>query len=187
MSVGCFSIASMFDLEALAAVDPQAGEAALIERIAELERVKSAAAAGQAGRPQRWTKCAAADEAAAGVPLVERGRGVASEIALARRDSPARGGRHLGFAKALVHEMPHTLAALECGALSEWRATLIVRESACLDVEDRRVLDAELCAEVSNSRRMGDARVAAAAKEIAYRLDPRAVVDHAAEPRPSAR
>ena len=42
--------------------------------------------------------------------------------------------------KALVHEMPHTLAALECGALSEWRATLIVRESACLDVEDRRVL-----------------------------------------------
>ena len=34
--------------------------------------------------------------------------------------------------------MPHTLAALERGALSEWRATLIVRESACLDVEDRR-------------------------------------------------
>src|SRR5437867_13219734 len=32
------------------------------------------------------------------------------------------GGRHLGFAKALVHEMPHTLAALECGALSEWRS-----------------------------------------------------------------
>ena len=49
------------------------------------------------------------------------------EVALARRDSPARGGRHLGFAKALVHEMPHTLAALECGPLSEWRATLIVR------------------------------------------------------------
>jgi hypothetical protein len=30
---------------------------------------------------------------------------------LARRDSLARGGHHLGFAKALVHEMPHTLAA----------------------------------------------------------------------------
>ena len=38
----------MFDLEALAAVDPHADEAALIERIAWLERVKSAAAAGQA-------------------------------------------------------------------------------------------------------------------------------------------
>ena len=29
---------------------------------------------------------------------------MASEVALARRDSPARGGRHLGFAKALVYQ-----------------------------------------------------------------------------------
>ena len=92
-----------------------------------------------------------------------------------------RGGRHLGFAKALVHEMPHTLAALECGALSEWRATLIVRESACLDVEDRRRLDADLCADVTKLDGMGDARVAAAAKEIACRLDVQAVVDRAAK------
>ena len=181
MSVGCFSIASMFDLEALAAVDPHTDEAALIEQIAELERVKSAAAAGQARAAAALDERRRADEAAAGVPARQRGRGLASEIALARRDSPARGGRHLGFAKALVHEMPRTLAALECGALSEWRATLIVRESACLDVEDRRALDAELCAEVSNFDGMGDARVAAAAKEIAYRLDAQAVVDHAAQ------
>ena len=187
MSVGCFSIASMFDLEALAAVDPHTDEAALIEQIAELERVKSAAAAGQARAAAALDERRRADEAAAGVPARQRGRGVASEIALARRDSPARGGRHLGFAKALVHEMPRTLAALECGALSEWRATLIVRESACLDVEDRRALDAELCAEVSNLDGMGDARVAAAAKEIAYRLDAQAVVDRAAKPRPTAR
>ena len=119
-------------------------------------------------------------ESAAGVPTQKRGRGVASEVALARCDSPSRGSRHLGFAKALVHEMPHTLAALECGALSEWRATLVVRESACLDVEDRRALDAELCADLSALDGMGDARVAAAAKEIAYRLDPQAVVDRAA-------
>lgn len=103
-----------------------------------------------------------------------------TEVALARRDAPARGGRHVGFAKALVHEMPHTLAALESGQLSEWRATLIVRESACLDVEDRRTLDAELCSEPANLDGMGDARVAAAAKAIAYRLDPHAVVDRAA-------
>jgi hypothetical protein len=106
---------------------------------------------------------------------------VAGEVALARRDSPARGGRHLGFAKALVHEMPYTLAALQSGALSEWRATLIVRESACLDVEDRRTLDAELCADVSTLEGMGDARITAAAKEIACRLDAQAVVDRAAK------
>ncbi|MDT5130345.1 MAG: hypothetical protein QOH54_5989 [Mycobacterium sp.] len=167
----------MFD--ELAVVDPGADESALVERIAALERLKSAAAAGQARAAAALDATRRASEAAAGMPAAKRGRGVASEVALARRDSPARGGRHLGFAKALVHEMPHTLAALESGALSEWRATLIVRESACLDVEDRRTLDAELCADTSGLAGLGDARVAAAAKTIAYRLDPQAVVDRA--------
>jgi hypothetical protein len=116
-------------------VDPQADEAALIERIDWLERVKSAAAAGQARAAAALDEKRRADESAAGLPKAKQSRGVASEVALARRDSPARGGRHLGLAKALVHEMPHTLAALQCGALSEWRATLIARESACLAVE----------------------------------------------------
>jgi len=166
--------------EELLAVAPAAGESALIERIAELERLKSAAAAGQARAAAALDTARRAAEADRGVPALRRGRGVASEIALARRDSPARGNRHLGFAKALVREMPHTLAALESGALSEWRATLIVRESACLTVEDRAVLDAELCAEPAGLDGMGDARVAAAAKAIAYRLDPHAVVERAA-------
>ena len=171
----------MFELGALAVVDPHADEAALIARIAELEAVKAAAAAGPARAAAAMDALRRTNEADAGVPAAQRGRGVASEIALARRDSPARGGRHLGFAKALVHEMPHTLAALEAGRLSEWRATLIVRESACLDVNDRRALDAEMCAAGSKLEGMGDARIAAAAKAIAYRLDAQAVVDCAAK------
>jgi len=174
----------MFDT--LRSVDPGADisgadESALIECIAELERVKSAASAGQARAAAALDAARRAAEAATGMPSARRGRGVASEIALARRDSPARGGRHLGFAKALVHEMPHTLRALESGALSEWRATLIVRESACLEVDDRRTLDAEMCGDQAGLDGMGDARVAAAAKAIAYRLDPHAVVDRAAK------
>jgi Domain of unknown function (DUF222) len=171
----------MFDLADLVAVDPHADEAALIEQISWLERVKSAAAAGQARAAAALDEKRRADEAAAGVPKAKQCRGVASEVALARHDSPSRGGRHLGLAKALVHEMPHTLAALECGALSEWRATLIVRESACLGVEDRRLLDAELCADVNKLEGMGDVRITAAAKEIATRLDAQAVVDRAAK------
>jgi hypothetical protein len=171
----------MFDIGALTAVDPHADEAVLIEQIAWLERLKSAAAAGQACATAALDEKRRAAEAAAGVPKVKQGCGLASEVALARHDSPSRGGRHLGFAKALVHEMPHTLAALECGALSEWRATLIVRESACLSVADRRVLDAELCADVSKLDGMGDKRITAAAKEVAYRLDAQAVVDRAAK------
>jgi hypothetical protein len=167
--------------EYLTTVDADSEESALIERIAELERAKCAAAAGQARAVVALDAARRAADAAAGVPAARRGRGVASEVALARLDSPARGNRHLGFAKALVYEMPHTLAALETGALTEWRATLIVRESACLDVGDRRALDAELCGEQAGLQGMGDARVAAAAKTIAYRLDPHAVVDRAAK------
>ena len=155
-------------------------ESALVERIAEMERLKSAAAAVQARAAAALDAARRAAEAAAGMPAARRGRGVASEIALARRDSPARGGRHLGFANALVHEMPHTLAALEAGVLSEWRATLIVRESACLPVEDRRALDAELCGDPAGLRRERRCRVTTQAKAIAYRLDPQAVVDRAA-------
>ncbi len=167
----------MFDR--LVVVDLDADESALVERIAELERLKSAAAAAQARVTAALDESRRAAEAARGAPAAKRGRGLASEVALARRDSPNRGGRHLGFARALVHEMPHTLAALETGVLSEWRATLIVRESACLDVEDRRTLDAELCSDLTELEGLGDARITAEAKKIAYRLDPHAVVDRA--------
>ncbi len=167
--------------ESLVEVDTGAGETALVERIAALERLKAAAAAGQARLAVALDAARRSAEASAGVPAARRGRGVATEVALARRDSPTRGGRHLGLAKALVHEMPHTLAALENGVLSEWRATLVVRESACLDVEDRARLDAELCADPAALEGVGDAALAAAAKAIAYRLDPHAVVERAAK------
>ncbi len=167
----------MFDL---ATWDPGDTESDLIAGIAALERLKAAAAARQARLAVALDAARRAAEGTAGVPVARRGRGVSAEVALARRDSSARGGRHLGFAKALVNEMPHTLAALEAGALSEWRATIVVRESACADVEDRRRLDAELCADITGLDGVGDAALAAAAKAIAYRLDPHAVVDRAA-------
>jgi 5-methylcytosine-specific restriction endonuclease McrA len=56
---------------------------------------------------------------------------------------------------------------------------LIVRESACLSVEHRRQLDAEMCGGLSSLKGKGDGRIVADAKRIAYRLDPQAVVDRA--------
>src|SRR5437764_54113 len=99
-SIRCM-VEHMFDLAMFSTVDPHADEAALIAQIAELERVKSAAAAGQARAAASLDERRRRDETLAGVPGRQRGRGVASEVALARRDSPSRGGRHLGFAKAL--------------------------------------------------------------------------------------
>ncbi len=159
--------------------DSAARAARLVERIAELERLKAAAAAEQAHAAVLLDRARREDEAANGVPRLRQGAGVATEIALARQDSPARGGRHLGFAKALVNEMPHTLAALVCGALNEWRATILVRETAYLAVEDRQKIDVEICADPSRLRGMGDARLTAEAKRLAYRLDAEAVVRRA--------
>jgi hypothetical protein len=71
---------------------------------------------------------------------------VASEVAIARRESPFRGQRHLGLAKALVGELPCALAAMEAGELSEEQATILARETACLDPADRAAVDRRLCA-----------------------------------------
>jgi hypothetical protein len=167
----------MFDT--LAVIDSDADEATLVEGIAELEHLKSVAAAGQVRLTAALDQKRRAREAAAGMPASKRGRGLGSEIALARHDSPNCGGRHLGFARALMYEMPYTLAALEAGALSEWRATLIVRESACLSIQDRRTLDARMCADQSELEGKGDKGIEVQAKAIAYELDPQAVVDRA--------
>jgi len=167
--------------ESLFDIDPQASEAELRDRIEQFERMKSAAAAAQATASVLWEQKRRAAEAAAGIPASRRGRGLATEVALARRESPNAGGRHLGLAHALVDELPHTLAALRCGALSEWRATLIARESACLSPELRRELDAELSADPSRFDGWGDARVAAEAKKIACRLNIDAVLDRSAK------
>jgi hypothetical protein len=170
----------MFDTAQLAVVDPHVDEAVLIARIDELERVKSAAAAGQARATAALDEKRRADEAAAGVLAARRGRGLASEVGLARRDSPDRGARYLNMAKTLVHDMPHTLARLESGDLSEWRAELIVREAADLSRAHRRALDAELCADVSKLEGMGNGSISAEAKAIAHRLDDLAATERAA-------
>ena len=179
MSGAWGSVGFMF--ECVFDIDSGAGEAALRAQVERFERLKSKAAAAQARATALWAAKRRAAEQAAGVPAARRGRGLASEVALARRDAPVKGNQHLGFATALVREMPHTLAALESGHLSEWRATLIVKQSACLAVEHRRALDAELCAEVSRLEGWGNRRVEAEAKKIAARLDVAAVVDRCAK------
>ncbi|PRC44083.1 HNH endonuclease, partial [Mycobacterium sp. ITM-2017-0098] len=67
------------------------------------------------------------------------------------------------------------------GVLSEYRATLIVRESACLSLEHRRQLDEELCADMSMLVGWGNNRVEAEAKKITARLDVAAVVERNAK------
>ena len=109
----------------------------------------------------------------------ETGLGVAEQIALARGESPHRGGRLLGMAKALVIEMPHTLTALDAGRLSEEKAMHVVKETACLTVEDRAAVDEELAADTGTFDGVGTRGVIAAVKAAAIRRDPRSVTQRA--------
>lgn len=166
-------------LAALGDLDPSVDDAERIDQLRALEELKAAAAAAQARVTAELHASVTAAQAAAGLPAAERGRGVAAQVALARRDSPNRGGRHLGLARTLVQDMPHTLAALAAGWLSEWRATLLVRETVCLSREDRAAVDLALCADPRVLSGAGDATVAARARALATHLDPEAATARA--------
>ena len=125
-----------------------------------LESIKGAAAAAQA----RLTAAAVVDREALG----EDSRSVRADVALARRCSPTVADQHVGVAKALVGEMPETMAALTRGEISERRAMLMVRETACLSVEHRGVVDQQLASKLAT---MGDKALAGAARRAGAKLD----------------
>ncbi|HEX2298312.1 MAG TPA: DUF222 domain-containing protein [Pseudonocardiaceae bacterium] len=159
----------------LTAFDRNVSDAERIDQLRALERLKAAAAAAQARISVDLDASVRAADAASGIPTERQGRGVAGQIAFARQESPYRGSRHLGLGKTLVSEMPHTLAALEQGLLSEWRATLLARETGCLSVEHRRLIDARLCSDPTVLEGWGDRRLVNEIQQLACQLDAAAV------------
>ena len=157
-------------------LDLALGEAELVEALRAAEEQKCRLDALQVELTARLDEVVRRHHAAAGLPTERQGVGVASQVGLARRESPNRGARHLGLAKILVTEMPHTLAAMRAGWCGEWRATLLARETACLSLQDRRRVDAELMADPTTTEGWGDKRLVAAARARAYELDPHAAL-----------
>lgn len=160
-------------LERLRGDDAGLSDADRIDRISALEALKGAAAAAQARLTVAFDASQRREQAAQGIPAEKQGLGVHNQVALARRDSPHKGSRHLGLARALVREMPHTLAALAAGEISEWRATILVRETATLSAVHRAEVDRRLAGRLAG---LGDHGVLQAVKKLAYELDPGSVV-----------
>ncbi len=106
---------------------------------------------------------------------------VAQQVGLALRVSPHRARSLLGVANVWHTEMPHTLSALQEGRLSQERATLLVKETACLDLADRQRIDEDLCADPAVLEGVGTRRLVGLVKEHANRLDPAALVKRAAK------
>ncbi len=163
--------------EALRAMPVAADEAEHVARLRLLEELKAVCAAVQARETAALHTARRDAEAAHGVPARERCRGLGAEVALARRDSPARGSRHLGLALALTEEMPRTMTALTAGMISEWRTTLVARETAWLPAEGRSHVDEVLAPALTGA---GDRAVAAHARALAQAFDPAAAAAHLA-------
>lgn len=164
------------------------------ERLAQiraLEEIKSAATAAQMriavdfDESQRTAR--SADELDPTDPLDSRrrrarqvGAVIGAQLARARRESPHAGAKFLRTAKALVHEMPHTFVALERGRLNEHRASIAVRETACLAAVDRTRVDAMVCADLNRIATLSNRQLEAEIKTAAYRTDPEVVTQRAA-------
>ncbi len=138
-----------------------------VELVASLERVKGASSAVQA-RATDALRCSREVVAPRDVA-----RSVGSVVALARRESPTLGDRFVGLSRALVHEMPHTMAALTGGEISERVAVAVVAATATLSLEDRAEVDARVGPLLG---RLGVRQAGAAAARVAAELDAASVV-----------
>ncbi len=140
------------------------------------ERVKGASTAAQARVTVGLADSQLGDAAGSGQVRqgredgVARRRAVGSQVALARRESPSLGDRFVGVSRALVHELPFTMRALAGGVIGERHAVAMVRETACLTVEDRAEVDRRV------GPVLGVKGVAGAARRVAAELDAASVV-----------
>lgn len=162
---------------ALGCAELPADDAVMIDEIRSLESLVCAAQARQARLAAAFDRSQRAALAQRGVPVDRQGRGIAEQVALARRESPHRGRLHLGLAKVLDAELPLTRAAFDAGQITEWRATVIARETACLTLEDRRAVDRAIAGDPDALESYSDQVVLAELRKLAARLDPAAVAE----------
>ncbi len=152
-------------------------DADLVDRIRLLEEIKAAAAAAQARATSAFVDAQEEAQRRAGVPERKVGKGIASQVGLAKRESPARAQRYVGWARVLTGELPRTYAALARGHITEWRAQIVARETIWLSREQRAVVDREVAPRLEQ---WGDRQAEAEVKRLAYRLDPQGYVDRSA-------
>ncbi len=151
-------------------------DAGRVDAIRALEELVCVATAAQAALSAELDESQRAEQGSRGVPSGQQGRGVAAQVALARRESHHRGARHLGLAKIVRAELPHTWTAWRSGRITEWKAMLVARETACLSRSDRAAVDADVCGDATRVERMGDLELVRECQKAAYRLDPESYV-----------
>jgi hypothetical protein len=151
-------------------------DGARLDAIRALERLVCVVTAAQAALSVELDTSQREAQAATGMPAPRQGRGVASQIAHARRESPHRGLRDLGLAKVATSELPATWRAWCGGHITEWKATLIARETACLSREDRLAVDAVIAGDPLRLEAMSLGELGGELRAESGRIDPASVV-----------
>lgn len=150
--------------------------AALIDAIASLEEAKNAISAVQAQAQTLFVAAQRLEQARAGIPQAKLGAGIAQQVGLARHESPHRGRQLCELAEVLVREMPCSMKAFAAGQISEYRASLVARETVFLSLDDRLKVDEKICGDPSAVALLGTREVSAASRKAAYELEPEAFV-----------
>lgn len=162
-----------------------------IDAIAALERIKGMIAAAQARLEVDFRDSQIAAQRAAGVPREHLGRGVADQIALARRMSPKTAADQLALRRVVVETLPCTFAHLAAGRISEWSAHEVAKAVIVLDDEDRARVDTDIAhrlPEVTAQRagRLARARANELDQLAALRRNERAESQRCVSVRPAA-
>ena len=173
---------------ALSRIGEGSDDAERIDLIRALEELKCSAEAAQAVLTAAFDRSQREAEAARVCPRSGR----------AGRSPPRsrwRGGsRPIGVASTsvwrwcCVDEMPATRAAFRAGRITEWRAMLLARETACLSRADRAEVDRRVAGDPDVLEAMGDGEIVGRAREAGLRARP-GLVRRAAAPgrgRPSS-
>lgn len=111
-----------------------------------------------------------------GVSPSRAGLAVGDDLALARLTSPYWGRRELSSARALVEQMPRTLAALEQGTVSPYQARQVTELTTCVSREDRDEVDARL---VDVLPGIAASELARTVRALVYEIDPQGFVARA--------
>jgi hypothetical protein len=163
---------------AAASPGPERVRAEWVDLLGELEALKNTVTATQARLAVALEEATKAEDARLGIRAERRGRGVPNQVGAAMQASPHVGTAFLGTARAWLTQMPHTFDALRVGVLSPWRATLLVRETSHLTLEDRAWIDEEVCGPANRAVLAGSGtrRLVARVKELAALRDVHACV-----------
>ena len=167
-----------------------ASDAALIDLIAATERAKGRLAAAQARAEAAFWTAQIREQERLDVPRGQRGRGIADQVALARRISPKQASDEVALHRLMLETLPRTTALLEAGEINEHAARTVAANVLVLDDEDRERVDADLADRLPTvtARRAGDlarARAQELDPDAAVRRHQRAVADRRVSLRPA--